>query len=61
MVKLGYTITYVTDVEKTLVFFENAFGIARRFRTPENTYGELETGIRCPSGILIELCTPVGT
>ena len=130
MVKLGYTITYVADVEKALAFFENAFGITRRFRTPENSYGELETGettlafashelgqsnlsagyisasdsdkplgteialvsedvqsthasaikaggteleapkkkprgqtvsyIRCPSGILIELCTPVG-
>ena len=44
MVKLGYTITYVADVEKALAFFENAFGIARRFRTPENSYGELETG-----------------
>ena len=44
MVKLGYTITYVADVEKALAFFENAFGITRRFRTPENSYGELETG-----------------
>ena len=44
MVKLGYTITYVEDVEKALAFFEKAFGIARRFRTEENSYGELETG-----------------
>ena len=44
MVKLGYTITYVADVEKALAFFENAFGITRRFRTPENSYCELETG-----------------
>ncbi|MEQ8676294.1 MAG: VOC family protein [Aggregatilineales bacterium] len=128
--KFGYTINYVADVEKALEFFENAFGITRRFLTEEKDYGELETGetilafashqlgrsnltggyvsmsdtdkplgceialvtedvnsaydnaikagaiglktpeakpwgqiisyVRCPSGILLELCTPVG-
>lgn len=43
-VKLGYTIYYVDDVEATLSFFEQGFGLARRFLTPEGDYGELETG-----------------
>lgn len=41
---LGYTIFTVQDVEKTLTFFTEAFGLARRFITPEGDYGELETG-----------------
>lgn len=41
---LGYTIFTVQDVEKTLTFFTEAFGLARRFITPEADYGELETG-----------------
>ncbi len=41
---LGYTIFYVDDVEATLDFFTNSFGIARRFITPEGEYGELDTG-----------------
>lgn len=44
MVKLGYTILYVSDVEKSIVFYENAFGFQRRFITPDNDYGELVTG-----------------
>ncbi|WP_428229731.1 VOC family protein [Flavobacterium sp.] len=44
MVKLGYTILYVEDVEKSIVFYENAFGFSRKFITPENDYGELSTG-----------------
>ena len=130
MVKFGYTICYVSDVEATLSFFENAFGMKRKFLTDEKDYGELLTGevtlsfashelgkanfnggytsvsdsgqplgieialvtddvqnahdaamqlgatelkspepkpwgqvvsyVRCPSGLLIELCTPVG-
>ena len=40
----GYTIFYVPDVEATLGFFTEAFGIERRFVTPENDYGELATG-----------------
>lgn len=130
MIKFGYAITYVSNVEDTLVFFEKAFGMKRRFLTDENDYGELDTGntvlafashelgsrnlpngyvkatdssqplgieialvtedvgsahenalrygatelkspeakpwgqvvsyVRCPSGILLELCTPIG-
>lgn len=130
MVKFGYTICYVPDVEKAISFFENAFEMKRKFVSEENDYGELSTGevtlsfashelgrtnfsgsyvnaaesnhplgielalvtedvqsvhdcaialgarelkspepkpwgqivsyLRCPSGLLIELCTPVG-
>ena len=44
MVKFGYTICYVPNVDETLKFFEKAFGLERRFLTEENDYGELETG-----------------
>lgn len=44
MVKFGYTINYVLDVEVALSFFEKAFEMKRRFITDENDYGELDTG-----------------
>jgi len=44
MVKFGYTIYYVSNVAETLVFFETAFNMKRRFLTEEQDYGELETG-----------------
>lgn len=44
MIKFGYTILYVTDVSKSIEFYENAFGFTRKFITPENDYGELATG-----------------
>lgn len=44
MVRLGYTIFTVDDVEETVSFYSRAFGIPRRFVTPEGDYGELETG-----------------
>jgi lactoylglutathione lyase len=44
MVKFGYTILYVADVEKAIVFYENAFGFSRKFITPGNDYGEINTG-----------------
>lgn len=40
----AYTIVYVSDVEATLSFYENAFGFTRRFITEEKDYGELATG-----------------
>lgn len=39
----GYTIIYTADVEKSIEFFETAFGLKRRF-LHESGYGELETG-----------------
>jgi uncharacterized glyoxalase superfamily protein PhnB len=44
MVKFGYTILYVEEVEKAIEFYENAFGFTRRFISPDNEYGELITG-----------------
>lgn len=44
MVKFGYTILYVEDVEGSLSFYENIFGFSRKFITPEKDYGELITG-----------------
>jgi catechol 2,3-dioxygenase-like lactoylglutathione lyase family enzyme len=41
--KFGYTIIYTNDVEKSIEFFENAFGFKRRF-IHESEYGELDTG-----------------
>ena len=42
--KLGYTIIYVADVPKTVVFYETAFEIKRRFIHESNLYAEMETG-----------------
>ena len=44
MIKFGYTIAYVDDVDDALTFFERAFGIERRFVDPGGDYGELDTG-----------------
>lgn len=44
MVKFGYTINYVRDVDMALSFFEKAFEMKRRFITDEKDYGELDTG-----------------
>lgn len=44
MVTFGYTIHYVSNVDKALSFFEKAFGMKRKFITDEKDYGELETG-----------------
>lgn len=44
MIKYGYTILYVEDVEMTLAFYIKAFGFTQKFITPEKDYGELETG-----------------
>lgn len=40
----GYMIFYVADVEATVRFYEAGFGMVRRFVSPENDYGEMETG-----------------
>ena len=45
-VSLGYVILYVEDVAASLAFYEEAFGLTRRFFNDDNgvAYGELETG-----------------
>jgi uncharacterized glyoxalase superfamily protein PhnB len=55
MVKFGYTIHYVKDVKKSIEFYEKSFGFERRFITPENDYGELQTGETTISFASIEL------
>lgn len=44
MIIFAYTILYVQDVEKSVQFYEAAFGFTRKFVTPENDYGEAATG-----------------
>jgi catechol 2,3-dioxygenase-like lactoylglutathione lyase family enzyme len=44
MIKFAYTILYVRDVEKSIGFYEKAFGFERKFVTPEKDYGELLVG-----------------
>jgi lactoylglutathione lyase len=44
MIQFAYTILYVQDVEKSIQFYENAFGFKRKFIVPGNSYGELNTG-----------------
>lgn len=55
MVKLGYTILYVSDVTKSIEFYEASFGFQRKFITPENDYGELITGETTISFVSLEL------
>lgn len=42
--RLGYVILYVPDVAAALAFYEQAFGVRRRFLHESGTYGELESG-----------------
>ena len=55
MVKLGYTILYVSDVTKSVEFYESAFGFSRKFITPENDYAELLSGETTISFVSLEL------
>lgn len=42
--KFGYVILYVDNVEATVEFYEQAFGLERRMLDETKNYGELETG-----------------
>jgi len=53
----GYCIFYVNDVAATIDFFTTAFGFEQRFVTPENDYGELETGATTLAFASIELAS----
>ncbi len=44
MIKFAYTILYVNDVNKSISFYEKAFGFTRKFVSPENDYAELLSG-----------------
>jgi uncharacterized glyoxalase superfamily protein PhnB len=57
--RFGYTIIYVTDVEKTVAFYESAFGLKRTF-VHESGYGELDTGETKLAFASVELATSNG-
>jgi lactoylglutathione lyase len=42
--KLGYTLLYVDDVEKTMAFYSKAFGLETGFLHESKQYGEMKTG-----------------
>ncbi len=42
--QLAYTILYVENVEKSLSFYEKAFGLTRKMLHESGDYGELDTG-----------------
>ena len=42
--RFGYTIAYVQEVERSVVFYERAFGLKRRFLDESGHYAEMETG-----------------
>src|SRR4029078_10044571 len=56
-VKLGYAIFFVKDVYASLAFYEQAFGLSRRFFSDDHgkAYGELETGAACLAFASLEM------
>lgn len=42
--KLSYTLVYVSDVARSVRFYEQAFGIQNRFVHESGQYAEMETG-----------------
>lgn len=44
MIQFRYTILYVEDVNAALSFYEQAFKFTKKFISPDNMYGELNTG-----------------
>ena len=55
MIQFAYTILYVTDVERSITFYEKAFGFQRKFIAPGEEYGELTTGSTTLSFAAIQL------
>lgn len=46
-ITIGYVVLYVKDVAASLAFYEEAFGLTRRFYNDDQgkAYGEVETGV----------------
>jgi lactoylglutathione lyase len=44
VMKFGYTILYVKDVPRSVAFYEEAFGLSRRFVHEAGMYAEMDTG-----------------
>ena len=42
--RFGYTILYVQDVPRAVAFYEDAFGIQRKFVHEQGMYAEMDTG-----------------
>ena len=42
--RFGYAIAYVQQVERSVAFYERAFGLKRRFVDESGQYAEMETG-----------------
>jgi lactoylglutathione lyase len=42
--RFAYTIAYVRDVQRSVAFYEQAFGLKRRFVDESGQYAEMETG-----------------
>ncbi|MBW4658964.1 MAG: VOC family protein [Drouetiella hepatica Uher 2000/2452] len=42
--KFAYTILYVSDVVRSVAFYEKAFGVTQRFIDETKQYAEIETG-----------------
>jgi uncharacterized glyoxalase superfamily protein PhnB len=42
--QLGYVIVYTEKVDESVAFYENAFGLRRRFVHESGKYAEMETG-----------------
>jgi lactoylglutathione lyase len=42
--RFAYAIAYVRDVERSVTFYEQAFGLKRRFVDEGGQYAEMETG-----------------
>ena len=57
--KFGYTILYVKDVEKTVAFYESAFGLKRKF-VHDSGYGEMDTGEAKLAFASVDLATSNG-
>lgn len=58
--QFGYTILYVEDVPATIAFYENAFGLQRRFVHETGDYGELDTGGTALAFSSLRLMTKLG-
>jgi lactoylglutathione lyase len=42
--RFGYAIAYVREVERSVAFYERAFGLKRRFVDESGQYAEMQTG-----------------
>lgn len=43
-IQYAYTILYVKNVPETIAFYRKAFGFEQKLLTPENDYGEIQSG-----------------